>query len=165
MTSPRGSPAPYGDAMGSYSVERTTTVHAAPARVHGLVDDFHQWTRWSPWEDLDPELERTYSGPESGIGAHYAWTGNRKAGAGSMEITRSTPEQVVVDLHFLKPFKTSSTTQFELEPAGDSTVVTWRMTGEQTGLMAVFGRFMNMDKLIGPDFEKGLTRLKAAAER
>lgn len=150
--------------MGSYSVERTITINASAPRVHGLVDDFHRWTEWSPWEDLDPALQRTYSGPDQGVGAHYAWNGNRKAGAGSMEIMRSTPEEIAIALAFLKPFKSTSTSLFELVPDGEQTVVTWRMTGEQTGLMAVFGRFMNMDKLIGPDFEKGLARLKTAAE-
>jgi hypothetical protein len=151
--------------MGSYTVERSITINAPAPRVHGLVDDFHHWTEWSPWEDLDPELQRTYSGPDRGVGAHYAWTGNRKAGVGSMEITSSTPAEIVIALAFLKPFKSTSTTLFELAETGEQTAVTWRMTGEQTGLMAVFGRFMNMDKLIGPDFEKGLARLKAAAER
>jgi hypothetical protein len=150
--------------MGSDSVERSITVHAAPARVHALVDDFHQWSLWSPWEDLDPALERTYTGPDHGVGAHYAWSGNKKAGAGSMEITGSEPAEITVALEFLKPFKSSSTSLFVLDPDGERTRVTWRMTGEQTGLMGVFGRFMNMDKLIGPDFEKGLARLKTAAE-
>jgi len=150
--------------MGSYSVERSITINAPASRVHDLVDDFHRWTEWSPWEDLDPDLQRTYSGPDQGVGAHYAWTGNRKAGAGSMEITRSTPEQIVIALQFLKPFKSSTTSMFELAQTADQTVVTWRMKGGMTGPMAVFGRFMNMDKLIGPDFEKGLARLKAAAE-
>ena len=150
--------------MGSYSVERTVTVRAPASRVHGLVNDFHHWTTWSPWEDLDPALERTYSGPEHGVGAHYAWSGNKKAGAGSMEITGSSSAEIVVAVEFLKPFRSTSTSVFELTPAGAGTSVTWRMTGEQKGMMAVFGRFMNMDKLIGPDFEKGLARLKAAAE-
>jgi hypothetical protein len=150
--------------MASYSVERSITVQAPAARVHGLVDDFHHWTEWSPWEDLDPSMERTYSGADRGVGARYAWSGNRKAGAGSMEITGSTEEEVVVALEFLKPFRSTSSTRFGLAPAGRGTSVTWRMTGEQTGLMGLFGRFMSMDKLIGPDFEKGLARLKVAAE-
>jgi hypothetical protein len=154
----------YGVRMGSYSVERSTTVNAPAARVHELVDDFHHWPQWSPWEDLDPALERTYTGPDHGVGAHYAWSGNKKAGAGSMEITGSTPQEIVIALEFLKPFKSTSTSLFEIVPEGERTRVTWRMTGEQKGLMAVFGRFMNMDKLIGPDFDKGLARLKAAAE-
>jgi hypothetical protein len=150
--------------MGSYSVARTVTVKAPASRVHDLVNDFHHWTSWSPWEDLDPDLERTYSGPDEGVGAHYAWKGNRKAGAGSMEITGSSAEEIVVALQFLKPFKSTSTTVFTLVPAGGATEVTWQMTGEQKGMMAVFGKVMSMDKLIGPDFEKGLARLKAAAE-
>ena len=150
--------------MGSYTVERSITVNAPAPRVHGLVDDFHSWTSWSPWEDLDPALQRTYTGPERGVGAHYAWSGNRKAGAGSMEITRSTPEEIAIALEFLKPFKSSPTTAFSFTPNGDETVVTWTMSGEQKGLMSVFGKFMSMEKLIGPDFEKGLARLKAVAE-
>jgi hypothetical protein len=154
----------YGVRMGSYSVERSTTVNAPAARVHELVDDFHHWQQWSPWEGLDPALERTYTGPDHGVGAHYAWSGNKKAGAGSMEITGSTPQEIVIALEFLKPFRSTSTSLFEIVPDGERSRVTWRMTGEQKGLMAVFGRFMNMDKLIGPDFDKGLARLKAAAE-
>jgi polyketide cyclase/dehydrase/lipid transport protein len=150
--------------MGSYSVERSITVQAPAPRVHGLVDDFHAWTAWSPWEDLDPDLRRTYSGPDKGVGAHYAWQGNRKAGAGSMEIVASSPEEIEVAVEFLKPFRSTSRSRFVLEPSGGSTGVRWVMTGEQTGLMAVFGKFMKMDKLIGPDFEKGLARLKAVAE-
>jgi hypothetical protein len=150
--------------MGTYSVERSNTVKATASRVRGLVDDFHSWTNWSPWEDLDPALQRTYTGPEGGTGAQYAWSGNRKAGKGSMEIFRSSPEEIAIALEFLKPFKSTSTTVFTFTPNGSETTVTWKMTGEQTGLMGVFGRFFNMEKLIGPDFEKGLARLKAVAE-
>ena len=152
--------------MGSYTVERSITMKAPAPRVHGLVDDFHQWTKWSPWEDLDPELQRTYSGPDQGVGAHYAWTGNRKAGAGSMEITGSTPEEIV-DAPALP--QAVQVHQHRLRFSFDAgrrgyTNVSWRMDGEQTGLMSSSARFMNMDKLVGPDFEKGLARLKAAAE-
>jgi hypothetical protein len=151
--------------MGSYSVERTVTMKAPAARVHDLVNDFHRWPSWSPWEDLDPDVERTYSGPDQGIGAHYSWSGNKKAGRGSMEITRSSAEEIVIALQFLKPFKSTSTTVFQFERRAEAeTGVTWQMTGEQRGMMAVFGKLMNMDKLIGPDFERGLRGLKAAAE-
>ena len=151
--------------MGSYSVERTITVHAPAARVHSLVDDFHQWTAWSPWEDLDPGMQRTYSGSDRGVGAHYAWKGNRKAGAGSMEITGSSAEEIAIALAFLKPFKSESRLRFSFTPSGeDTTDVAWRMDGETSGATALMTRFMNMDKLVGPDFEKGLVRLKAAAE-
>ena len=151
--------------MGSYTVERSITVKAPPSRLHGLVDDFHRWTLWSPWEDLDPALERTYSGPDHGVGAHYAWSGNRKAGRGSMEITGSSPDGVDLTIEFLKPFRSTSQTRFVLEPNGAGTRVRWVMTGEHAGLMALFGKVMSMDKLIGPDFEKGLARLKAVAEK
>lgn len=150
--------------MGTYVVSRSITIDVAPGEVHALVDDFHHWTRWSPWEDLDPQQVRHYSGPDQGVGAHYTWSGNRKAGAGSMEITGSSPTAVEVALEFLKPFRSVSQVAFELVPSGEGTEVTWRMTGDQTGLMGVVGKVMKMDRLIGPDFEKGLSRLKAVAE-
>ena len=150
--------------MGGFAVSRSTTVIADPARVHGLINSFHEWTAWSPWEDLDPELHRDYTGPDRGVGARYAWSGNRKAGQGSMEITSSTPDEIGLRLAFLKPFRSSNVVTFSLVPAVDGTEVTWLMTGEQRGLMGLVGRVVSMDKLIGKDFEKGLTRLKAVAE-
>jgi Polyketide cyclase / dehydrase and lipid transport len=150
--------------MGNYRIDRSTSIAADPALVHRLVNDFHEWRAWSPWEDVDPDLERTYSGAESGVGAHYAWSGNRKAGQGSMEITGSTPERVDVHLVFVKPFRATNEVTFLLTAARDGTDVTWAMTGEQRGLMAVVGKVVSMDRLVGKDFEKGLARLKAAAE-
>lgn len=150
--------------MGGYTVERSITVNAPAHRVHGLVDDFHSWTSWSPWEDIDPALQRTYLGADSGVGARYEWSGNRKAGAGSMEITASTPARIDIALDFLKPFKASNVTSFVFEPSGSGTRVRWLMSGEQKGLMGLFGRFFSMDRMIGPDFEKGLARLKGVAE-
>ena len=150
--------------MGGYAVSRSTTVIADPARVHGLINSFHEWTAWSPWEDLDPELSREYTGPDSGTGAHYAWSGNRKAGQGSMEITSSTPDEIGIRLEFLRPFRSTNSVTFTLTPAVDGTEVTWLMTGEQRGLMALVGKVVPMDRLVGKDFEKGLTRLKAVAE-
>jgi hypothetical protein len=150
--------------MGGYSVERSITVNAPAHRVHGLVDDFHRWTLWSPWEDLDPELQRTYSGPDQGAGARYEWKGNRKAGQGNMRITGSTPEAIDITIDFLKPFKATNTTRFSLNPSGAGTEVLWEMWGEQKGVMALVGKVYSMDKMIGPDFEKGLARLKAVAE-
>ncbi|MEO7352590.1 MAG: SRPBCC family protein [Marmoricola sp.] len=151
--------------MGGYSVERSITVNAPSHDVHGLVDDFHEWTQWSPWEDLDPELRRTYTGSDQGKGARYEWSGNRKAGSGRMEITGSTPEGIDITVEFLKPFKATNETTFTFEPSGSGTSVRWVMTGEQKGLTAIFGKFVSMDRMIGPDFEKGLARLKAVAEK
>ena len=150
--------------MADYEVVRSTTVNAPPATLHALINDFHEWRAWSPWEDLDPNLNRIHSGPASGVGAHYAWEGNRKAGKGSMEITSSTPESIGFALMFVKPFKANNRFTFTLTPSETGTSVTWRMTGEQKGLMWLFGKVMSMDKLVGKDFEKGLRRLKAVAE-
>lgn len=150
--------------MADFSMSRATTVDAPPERIHALVDDFRQWQRWSPWEGLDPELRRTFTGPEQGVGSHYAWAGNKKAGEGTMEITSSTPTHVEVDLRFLKPFKATNVTRFDLAPLGSGTRVTWTMTGRRNPVMSLMGRLF-FDKAIGADFEKGLASLKAEAER
>jgi uncharacterized protein YndB with AHSA1/START domain len=152
--------------MGEFEVVRSTTITAPPERVHALIDDFHEWRKWSPWEEVDPELERNYSGAESGAGAKYAWEGNRKAGKGNMEILSSTPQQVDIKLVFEKPFKADNRTIFELTPqGGDATEVTWRMTGNNKGMAALFTKIVSTDKLVGKDFERGLAQMKAAAER
>ena len=150
--------------MGSFEVSRSTTIAAPPEALHRLIDDFHEWTMWSPWEDVDPHLQRTYSGADAGVGARYAWKGNRKAGEGSMEISESTPGKIDIDLHFVKPFENDTTTVFELTPKGSGTEVTWRMKGETKGLWSVVSKVFPMDRMVGKDFEKGLTRLKSAAE-
>ena len=150
--------------MARFSLSRTTRVEAGPVRVHALVDDFREWQRWSPWEGLDPELHREYTGPDHGVGATYRWAGNKKAGEGRMEITGSTPTSVVVDLEFVKPFRSTSTSTFTLVPLGDATEVTWTMSGERNAVMSVMGRLV-VDKAIGGDFERGLASLKAEAER
>ncbi len=152
--------------MGSstYTVERSATLAAPPQRVFDLVSDFHQWRQWSPWEDLDPDLERKHSGAESGTGAVYEWSGNKKAGQGRMEITSATaPSDVRIKLDFVKPFKSSNTTTFTIAPDGDGSKVLWSMTGPRPLFMRVFGFAFNMDKLVGKDFEKGLARLDAAS--
>lgn len=150
--------------MSAYEVVRSTTIEAPPARIHALVNDFHEWPAWSPWEDVDPDMQRTHSGPTTGVGAHYAWKGNRKAGEGSMEITGSAPDRIDIDLAFMKPFENKNKVTFELRPAGSGTEVTWRMNGETKGLWAVASKVFPMDRLVGKDFEKGLARMKAVAE-
>lgn len=150
-------------AMTADEVQRHAVVAADVETVHTLINSFHEWVAWSPWEDVDPDLNRTYSGPDSGVGAHYAWTGNRKAGEGSMEILASAPTRIDLVVNFLKPFKATNPTTFILEEVDGGTKVTWLMTGEHKGVAALFFRFASMDKMIGPDFEKGLGRLQAAA--
>src|SRR3712207_6502040 len=100
----------------TYTVERTKTVDAPPERVRALIEDFHAWPRWSPWEDLDPAMQRSYGGPSTGVGSTYAWTGNRKAGTGRMEMREVTDDHVDVALHFDKPFKSDNDIAFLLEP-------------------------------------------------
>lgn len=153
----------------TFTVERTTVVDAPPRRVFEQVADFHRWQAWSPWEGLDPDLRRSYSGAGAGTGAVYEWSGNRKAGAGRMQITRADePSLVHVDLRFTKPFKSENdmTMTFEPEgPSGSRTRVTWTLVGPMTFMTRVMGIFTSMDKMVGPDFEKGLRQLKHVAER
>lgn len=149
----------------TYTVERSTVVDAGPAAIFAEVVDFHRWPGWSPWEDLDPGMSRHYTGASRGVGAVYSWSGNRKAGEGRMEITRTDePTRVVVDLEFLKPFKSSSVTTFTFAPEGDGTRVTWTLAGPRTLAVRLMGAFTSMDKLVGGDFEKGLGRLKSVVE-
>jgi len=149
---------------GEFEVKREADISASRAVVYALLVDFHRWREWSPWEDLDPDLRRTYSGPDAGSGAVYEWSGNRKAGAGRMEITDAVePAKVQIALQFLKPFKSSNTTTFELVERDGDTHVTWRMVGPKTFMTRVMGIFTSMDKVVGKDFEKGLDRLNVAA--
>ena len=148
-----------------FEVVRTATVSAPPDAIFDQLEDFHRWTAWSPWERVDPDMTRTYEGPDSGVGAASGWKGNRKAGEGRMEIAEShRATSLTVRLEFLKPFKSQSTVVFTLAPEGDATNVTWAMTGSKTFMTRVMGIFTSMDKLIGPDFEKGLAQLKALVE-
>ena len=148
-----------------YVVERRERIGAPPSAIYERIIDLHRWQAWSPWEELDPDLRRDYSGPDQGVGAQYGWEGNRKAGKGHMEIVATEPDRrVVTDVRFLKPFRSRSTSTFALQPDGDGTLVTWTMTGPHTVLTRAMGIFTSMDKMIGNDFEKGLARLKADAE-
>lgn len=146
-----------------YVVERSVAIAAPVERVFGQIDDFHRWVAWSPWEGRDPELDRTYSG--SGVGAVYRWSGNRRAGSGQMTITEAArPSRVGIALQFEKPFRSSSEVVFTLRPEGDGCTVTWSMYGPRTLMTRVMGLVRSMDAFLGPDFEKGLARLKATAE-
>jgi len=149
--------------MSSFAMSRSTHIEAPPERVLPLLEDFHEWQRWSPWEGLDPDLKRTFTGPEKGVGSHYHWSGNKQAGEGTMEITQAGPAGVEVDLRFLKPFKATNVTRFDLRPADGGTDVDWVMTGERSAIMSLMGK-LYFDKSVGKDFEKGLAALKAAAE-
>ncbi len=149
---------------GGYSVTRSAVIAAPAEQVFPLVNNFHNWESWSPWAKLDPEMELTFHGPDAGEGASYEWSGNNNVGQGSMQIVESVPPQrIVIDLRFLKPMEASSITTFSFEPQGEHTRVTWNMKGENNFIGKAFGLFMNMDKMIGKDFEKGLAALEMAA--
>jgi hypothetical protein len=153
-----------GTRPNAFRLERSALITAPPAKIVALIDDFHAWGQWSPWEKIDPTMTRTFEGPERGVGAAYGWSGNGKAGSGRMEILESGPSKVVIKLDFLKPFEAHNTAIFVLEPQGDATRVVWSMEGPQPFVAKLMSLVFNMEKMVGPDFEKGLADLKRAAE-
>jgi hypothetical protein len=148
-----------------FKLERSITVNAPPERVFALINDYRQWTAWSPWEKKDPNLKRTYSEPSSGKGATYAWEGDSNVGIGNMLITESIPSRIALDLNFKKPFEASNKVVFALESKGLTTDVTWSMEGPAPFISKVIQVFCNMDKMVGAEFENGLAAMKVAAEK
>ena len=150
----------------TFRVERSTSIKAPPEKIFPLINDFHKWDAWSPWEKMDPAMKRTYSGAASGKGAAYAWEGNSKVGQGRMEIVdTSPPSKIRIKLDFLKPFEGHNFAEFTLEPKGDSTNVTWVMDGPTNYITKVISIFVSMDSMIGKEFETGLANMKAIAEK
>ena len=149
----------------SFRVQRVVLINAPSDKVFPLINDMKAWTVWSPYEKKDPAMKRTYGAVTAGKGATYAWEGNKEVGQGSMEIVESSPRKIVLKLDFLKPFEAHNMGEFLLEPKGDSTSVTWAIYGPSPYMSKVVGTFMNIDDMIGRDFEKGLADLKAAAEK
>lgn len=150
----------------AFRVQRATSIKAPPEKVFALINDFHKWAGWSPWEKLDPEMKRTHSGAAEGKGAVYAWEGNSKVGAGRMEIKESSPSsKIVIKLDFIKPFEGHNTAEYTLETKGDSTDVTWAMYGPAPFISKVMQVFVSMDSMIGKDFETGLANMKSIAEK
>lgn len=148
-----------------FRIERSAVVAAPPAAVFEQVNDFHNWAKWSPWEKLDPGMKKTFSGPPAGSGAEYAWAGNDKAGEGKMTITGSKPtEQVDIRLDFIKPFAATNQSTFTLTPSGAGTKVQWAMEGNNGFISKAFCLFVDMDKMVGKDFEQGLANLNVAAK-
>jgi hypothetical protein len=146
-----------------FRISRSRLVAAPPSVVHAYVNDFHKWPEWSPWEKLDPGMKKEISGAPNGPGATYHWSGNSKVGEGRMTITDSrAPQGVTLRLEFIKPWTATNTTQFDFAPSGSGTNVTWTMSGHNNFMAKAFGLFMNMEKFVGPDFERGLAGLDAA---
>ena len=150
----------------TFRVQRAASIKAPPEKVFALLNDFQRWEAWSPWEKKDPAMKRTFSVVTSGKGAQYAWEGNREVGQGRMEIAESVPpSKVAIKLDFAKPFEAHNTVEFALEPKGDATNVTWTMHGDTPYLAKIVHVFLDMDKLVGKDFEAGLANLKTLAEK
>lgn len=149
----------------NFAVQRSMDIKAPPEKIVALVNDFHHWSTWSPWENLDPAMKRSFSGPPSGRGSVYEWSGDSKVGAGRMEITGSGATKVTIKLDFLKPIEGHNVAEFVPVPRGDVTTLTWDMRGPTPYMAKLMGVFVNMDKLIGNDFETGLANLKTAAEK
>ena len=152
-----------------FRLERSIRIAAPILQVAEQIDDFHQWQKWSPWEHMDPTLQRTFSGADAGVGAVYEWTGTGKAGTGRMEIvemrTGSAGGLITIKLDFLKPFKASNTAEFLMTPTDAGTDLTWAMFGPSKFMTKLMGVFMDFDKIVGKDFEAGLAALKRNAEQ
>jgi hypothetical protein len=148
-----------------FHVERSTTIAAPCDVVFPFINDFHRWPTWSPWEKLDPAMKREYSGPPAGTGAAYDWSGNDDVGVGRMSITDSqAPGRVAIALEFKQPWQASNETLFRLVPEGNGARVTWGMDGENSFMLKAVSLFMNMDGVVGKDFEAGLANLRRVTE-
>ena len=148
-----------------FRVERTATVSAPAAVVFAQVNDFHQWDAWSPYAKRDPGMKKTFEGAPSGVGAVYTWSGNHEVGEGRTTIVESRPSELIrVRLEFVRPFAATSTATFTFRPESERTAVTWTLDGRNGFPAKAMGLVMNMDKMIGDDFEKGLAQMKAIAE-
>lgn len=156
----------------SYTVSRQLRIYAAPDAIYGLISDFRNWPKWSPWEQIDPKMKRDFDGASTGTGSIYRWEGNAKAGTGEMTILNAVPAQrVEIDLRFIKPFKSHATTSFDIvsapradapTAADEASMVTWTMVGDHSLPSKVMSLFTPMDKMIGLDFERGLAGLADA---
>jgi uncharacterized protein YndB with AHSA1/START domain len=150
----------------TFQVQRSATIKAPPEKIYPLIYDFNQWKGWSPWENRDPAMKRTYSGAAAGEGAVYAWDGNKNVGSGRMEILdASAPSKIVIKLDFLKPFEAHNTAEFTMLPQGDATNLTWLMHGPAPFISKLMHVFMNIDRMVGKDFEAGLANLKRLTEK
>ena len=148
-----------------FRVTRSTRMSASAAAVFAQVDDFHNWAAWSPWATIDPAMKQTYSGAVAGPGAVYEWAGNRRVGAGRMTIVESNPpERIAIRVEFFKPFPATNLAEFTFQRRASDTVVTWSMSGRKNFMAKVIGLVMDMDRMIGAQFDNGLARMKSVVE-
>jgi uncharacterized protein YndB with AHSA1/START domain len=148
-----------------FRVARSTTISASPAAIFSHVNDFRQWATWNPWGKIDPAMKVTYEGEPTGTGAVYTWAGNGQVGEGRMTIAQSNPPDLIqIAMEFKKPFAGNNIAEFTFKPEGNQTVVTWSMSGKNNLMAKAIHLVMNMDKMIGGQFEKGLADMKAVVE-
>ena len=148
-----------------FRVQRSASIKAPPEKISAALADFKGWEAWSPWEKMDPAMKRSYSGAAKGKGAVYAWEGNGKVGQGRMEITDVAPSRVALDLDFVKPFEAHNKVVFALAPKGDATEVSWSMVGPVPYFAKIMHVFVDMDRMVGGQFETGLANLKTVVEK
>jgi hypothetical protein len=149
----------------TFSIQRSATFQASPEAVYEQLNSFRNWDDWSPWAKRDPNMKATFSGPEEGVDAHYAWEGNNAVGSGKMTILESQPNRLVkINLEFLKPFAATNLATFTITPEGSHTQLQWEMTGTNNFMSKLFGVIFNMDKTVGKDFEQGLASIKTIVE-
>jgi Polyketide cyclase / dehydrase and lipid transport len=150
----------------TFRVTRSLEMSAPAEKIYSILSDFRRSPEWSPYEKLDPDMKRTLSGAATGKGAVYAWDGDSNAGAGRMEIAEATPAQsITLKLDFIRPFEASNTVEYKLQPKGNSTQVSWDMHGPMPFISKVMCVFVDLDKMVGKDFETGLANLKTLAEK
>jgi hypothetical protein len=150
----------------SFRIQRSITIHSTPDKIFPLISNFHQWELWSPWEKIDPQIQRTYSGEQQGKGAVYAWRGDKNIGQGRMEMTDATPPaKLTIQLDFITPFEARNTVEFTLEGQGNATLVSQAMHGPSPFISKIMGLFFNMEKMVGGKYEEGLANLKVLAEK
>ena len=147
----------------SFRYERRALIAAPPEKIMPLLNDFRQWSGWSPWEKLDPAMQRTYRGTAQGVGAIYQWSGNKKAGSGRMEILQETATLVKLQLDFIAPFKAHNFTEFSVVANDAASEVVWVMYGESPFASRIMSIFIDLDKMVGKDFEAGLVNLNRLA--
>ncbi|MGE4350401.1 MAG: SRPBCC family protein [Candidatus Berkiella sp.] len=149
-----------------FKVERSHTIKAPSEKIFPLINDFNNWPQWSPWEDLDPNMKKTLKGAHKGVGAISEWEGNNDVGSGKIEIIKSTPNtQIIMQLDMLKPFPATNTVEFSLASVKDETKVTWSMSGKNSFIAKVMSIFINCEKMVGDQFEKGLNKLQKISEK
>lgn len=149
----------------TFRVQRSITINASPEKILAVINDFHRWGEWSPYENKDPKMARTFSGSTNGVGAEYAWQGNNEVGHGHMKILSATTDKTVIQLDFLSPFEAHNTAEFSAVPKNGATEFTWAMHGPNNFAAKVMQIFFNMDTMVGADFEVGLANLKTLTEK